>query len=173
MQKLRNIIMKTQKNKELSPVQEQIVAYGGQAVVNSKPNKAAGVIFKLSFLPAIFVVLASLFGMFTGVRFFKGNVYGITGFLVSLISYGYALCIVPVLPACLIYQMAYGVAIVLKRRTKWSYKKITVLLAVIGIVLLGAVTVYFNWWEISQYFEKTPGWTENRKIAEKVPCHEK
>ena len=31
--------MKTQKNKELSPVQEQIVAYGGQAVVNSKPNK--------------------------------------------------------------------------------------------------------------------------------------
>ena len=154
MQKLRNIIMKTQKNKELSPVQEQIVAYGGQAVVNSKPNKAAGMIFKLSFLPAILVVLASLIGMFTGVRFFKGNAYGITGFLVSLISYGHALCIVPVLPACLIYQMAYGVAIVLKRRTKWSYKKITVLLAVIGIVLLGAVTVYSNWWEFSQYYEK-------------------
>lgn len=146
--------MKTQKNEELSPVQEQIVAYGGQAVVNSKPNKAAGVIFKLSFLPAILVVLASLIGMFTGVSFFKGNAYGIAGFLVSLISYGYALCIVPVLPACLIYQMAYGVAIVLKRRTKWSYKKITVLLAVIGIVLLGAVIVYSNRWEFSRYFEK-------------------
>lgn len=69
-------------------------------------KKAPKVLFYLSFLSWAFVLLYGVYGAVFGLSFFT-MCYGWDGFLVGVMGGGLMLCIVPVLPVCLVYEIAY------------------------------------------------------------------
>ncbi len=73
-------------------------------------TKASKIVFALSFLPIAFCFVVSVIGAFKGVSvgLFTGahNIYDFEAFITSLLWSVLGLCAVPVIPACVIIQIA-------------------------------------------------------------------
>ena len=69
--------------------------------------KTSKILFYISFLPAAFLLIMAVASIFTGATFIFSTSYGIDAFLTTLILGALALCYVPVLPACVIFQVVY------------------------------------------------------------------
>ena len=95
-------------------------------------KKAPKVLFYLSFLSWAFVLLYGLYGAIFGLTFFT-MCYGWDGFLVGVMGGGLAHCIVPVLPVCLVYEIAY-----LLRKVP-AMKKVPLKTYIIGSIVVGTI----------------------------------
>lgn len=81
-------------------------------------KKTSKILFFISFAPAAFLLIMAVASIFTGATFIFSTSYGIDAFLTTLILGGLAMCYVPILPACVIFQVVYIVMyIVPQRRT--------------------------------------------------------
>ncbi|MBR1382450.1 MAG: hypothetical protein IJ555_01365 [Ruminococcus sp.] len=69
--------------------------------------KISKILFYLSFAPAVLLLISAVMSMFTGATFMFSTDYGVDAFLSTIILGGMALCYIPVLPACAIYQIVY------------------------------------------------------------------
>ena len=76
-------------------------------------EKVLKILFFISFLPFIFLLAKStyhaIFGYdeFTWVGYYVGTIYGFEAFLEVFVWTGLALCFIPVLPICFVYQLIY------------------------------------------------------------------
>ena len=96
-------------------------------------KKAPKVLFYLSFLSWAFVLLYGVYGAVFGVSFFS-MCYGWDGFFVGIMSGGLMLCIVPVLPVCLVYEVAYLLRKVPAIK-KMPLKTYITIVSVVGVAL--------------------------------------
>ena len=69
--------------------------------------KLSKLLFFLSFAPAVFLLMAAVMSIFTGSTWFFSKEYGFDAFISTLMLGGFAMCYIPILPACLIYQVVY------------------------------------------------------------------
>lgn len=69
--------------------------------------KLSKLLFFLSFAPAVFLLMAAEMSIFTGSTWFFSKEYGFDAFISTLMLGGLAMCYIPILPACLIYQVVY------------------------------------------------------------------
>ncbi len=104
-------------------------------------KKAPKVLFYLSFLPWASVLLYGVYGAIFGLSFFTMN-YGWDGFLVGVMSVGLSLCIVPVLPICLVYEIAYVLRKVPAVK-KMPIKAYITIAAAVGVALALLVVLMF------------------------------
>ena len=78
-------------------------------------DKVLKIILIISSLPFIGLLLIGIYSMFFGFTFFFSTSYGIEAFLGSIFIIGWLLCIIPVLPICLIYQIFYLIRHLVKK----------------------------------------------------------
>ena len=108
----------------------------------SKAQKAADIIFKLSFAPALIILLVSVVSISKGVTFFRSRSYGAEGFFLNLLCLGIDFSLIyPVLPACLCYQVAYR--IITDNKEIMDKGRIASII-VICVILVGMITAYFH-----------------------------
>ena len=69
--------------------------------------KLSKLLFILSFVPAGLLLMAAVMSIFTGSTWFFSKEYGFDAFISTLMLGGLAMCYIPILPACLIYQAVY------------------------------------------------------------------
>ena len=69
--------------------------------------KLSKLLFFLSFAPAVFLLMTAEMSIFTGSTWFFSKEYGFDAFISTLMLGGLAMCYIPILPACLIYQVVY------------------------------------------------------------------
>ena len=69
--------------------------------------KLSKLLFILSFAPAGLLLMAAVMSIFTGSTWFFSKEYGFDAFISTLMLGGLAMCYIPILPACLIYQAVY------------------------------------------------------------------
>lgn len=69
-------------------------------------KKAPRILFYLSFLSWAFILLFGGYGAVFGLSFFR-MCYGWDGFFVGIMSGTLILCFIPILPACLVYEICY------------------------------------------------------------------
>lgn len=122
-------------------------------------KKAGKVIFILSFLPAAALLVIAVVSMFTGVRIFFSRIYGFEAFAYAMLGGIYSLCVIPVLPACIIYQISYLTAPRIKQYTKWSDRKAAIAFFVVGIIVISVILITTHTASISRFFDE-------RKAAE-------
>ncbi|MCL2637064.1 MAG: hypothetical protein FWD48_01720 [Oscillospiraceae bacterium] len=77
--------------------------------VPKKRGKAAKVFFWLSFSPYVYVIVTSFNSAKNGFSFFFSTTYGIDAFLSTMFFSLLYLCIIPVIPASIVYQITYKV----------------------------------------------------------------
>lgn len=88
-----------------------------------KKKKLFKLIFIVSFMPYVLLLLYALYKSIVGydiytwiLPVYKGTIYGIEAFMQVLIWNGIALCFIPVLPACFLYQIIYLIIRYVKKR---------------------------------------------------------
>lgn len=97
-------------------------------------KKAPRILFYLSFLSWVFVLFFGVYGAIFGLSFFR-MCYGWDGFFVGIMSGALALCIIPLLPVSLVYEIAY-----LLRKAP-AMKKVPLKTYIIGSIVAGAILV--------------------------------
>jgi len=97
-------------------------------------SKAAKIIFLVSFLPWALIPVGGLVGAVWGVPWFFSSVNGWDGFLFGIMVAAVGMCIVPVLPICLLYEICY-----IAYRKIPCLKKISIKKFAIGVSILCAV----------------------------------
>ncbi|MDO5156433.1 MAG: hypothetical protein Q4D51_10765 [Eubacteriales bacterium] len=116
-------------------------------------SKATKIIFRLSFLPYILLFLYACYSAVAGFEFF-GTSYGIDAFTAALFLGAIVLCIIPVIPICIIYDIIY---LILRNRnsiSKQTLKKMIIIFISI-LLLLGLLLLYSAYsYQISEYFQK-------------------
>ncbi|MCL2457108.1 MAG: hypothetical protein FWD19_06140 [Defluviitaleaceae bacterium] len=73
-------------------------------------NKIAKIFFYFSFVPYGLLILYSIYGSIVGVYPFWSytKIYGLEAFLQAVVFTGFVFsAVIPILPACLIYQLIY------------------------------------------------------------------
>ena len=94
------------------------------------------IVFYLSFLSWAFILLLGVYGAVFGLSFFH-MCYGWDGFCVGVISGTFILSVVPVFPACLVYEIAYVLwkkVPAVRKLSVMNYIKIAVILGVLFMV---------------------------------------
>ena len=109
----------------------------------SSAKKIFGIIgtvfFFLSYIPYVWIIINSIEGVQTGLI---GGPY-VHGFdaMINILLW---LCIIPIVPACFIYQLIFGIAYIRKRRKLSIVTLILVVLIVAGILAAGLPEVIKN-----------------------------
>ena len=117
-------------------------------------KKAGKILYILSFLPASALLVIAVVSMLTGISFFSSRAYGFSAFVLTLLNGIYTLCVIPVLPVCVVYQLSYLIAPRFKRYTNWIDKKIAVSFFIVGIIAVGCVLILTHTSSISRFFEE-------------------
>jgi len=96
----------------------------------SKKAQVAKVILYITLSIYPLMLLYALFSAINGYNFLFSTSYGWDGFISCLLITGFVLCIIPVLPACIIYQICYFVV----KRSAFPKKAAKVLGIVFGSI---------------------------------------
>ena len=77
------------------------------------------IILIITSIPFITIFILGLWNAFFGFTFFLSTSYGIEAFFDTCFILGWLLCVFPVLPVCLLYQIIYLIVfLVNKKKTK-------------------------------------------------------
>lgn len=107
-------------------------------------KKIPKIILMLSFAPYVFCLLYSIYSAIFGFSFFWNTSYGFNAFFNSMVIMAFGLCIYPIIPVCLIYQLVYLAVFIMKKRNV-SKQKIWLISGIITVVLVFvAVLIYCN-----------------------------
>ena len=122
--------------------------------MESKAAKAAKVIFIISFIPGAAILPYAIYGIFFDVPILFGYESGLRAFCEVIVLYWFALCYIPVLPICLIYQIAYILRKKLPRFEKISRKKYLIGIAAVILVVIGIAAFPHLKYEVKDFSEK-------------------
>ncbi|MDD6035535.1 MAG: hypothetical protein PUC30_04995 [Lachnospiraceae bacterium] len=117
-------------------------------------NKAAKIIFLISFLPWLLIPVCGILGAIFGVGFFFSTCYGWDGFFLGVLGAVLGMTMIPVLPVCLVYEICYVLHSKVPRLRKVSTKKFFVSALVLCVVVAGSVLAYVFQNEIERTCEK-------------------
>lgn len=131
-------------------------------------SKAAKIVFLISWLPWAAVLLYGVYGVFFGVDFF-GTRYGWEGFLVGIMCAGILLCIVPVLPVCLIYEICYIVCNCVPGLRRIPVKRFFLIAGVLCVVVVGGVLCYEFRLEMEAAYQKVSAKHMIKNAEELIP----
>lgn len=131
-------------------------------------SKAAKVIFILSFLPWALIPIGGLIGAVFGVSWFFSTIDGWDGFLLGALVAAVGMCIVPVLPICLIYEVCYIAYNKIPRLKKISSKKFAIsVIALCAVVGVGALAYSFRY-EVEAMAQKASAKQMLKHAEEKI-----
>lgn len=131
-------------------------------------SKAAKVIFLVSFIPWALVLLYGVYGAFFGVDFF-GMCYGWEGFLFGIMIAGIVMCVVPILPVCLVYEICYILCNKVPRLRKVPTKKFFIIVLALCVITVGGVLAYVFRFEIKMAYQKLSAKHMVKKAEELIP----
>ena len=131
-------------------------------------SKTAKVIFILSFIPWALIPLNGLVGAVCGVSWFFGTVDGWSGFLLGAIVAAVGMCIVPVLPICLIYEICYIAYNKIPSLRKLSSKKFTIGVIALCAVVAGGALLYSFRYEVESMAQKAGAKQMLKQAEEKI-----
>lgn len=136
-------------------------------------NKAPKIIFILSFIPYLLVLLAGIASAIWGAGFFYTSYYGWDGFVFGITIMLYQLlCMIPVIPVCFIYQLAYILRRKVKALGKIGIKKYAGVFIVAGVVIAGAILLDTFEYDIGKFFEKQQAKSMLKRAEEKITYDE-
>ena len=131
-------------------------------------SKILKIIFIISFLPAAGILLYAVYAIFFEVPILFGYGSGLRAFKDVIIVYTAALCIVPVLPVCLVYQLVY----LLKKKSPhfegMSGKKFFAIFGTASAVVIAAALFPMIRYDVSSLFEKRAAASMYRRCDEKI-----
>lgn len=78
-------------------------------------NKVLKIILIASFLPYVWILICGIYSIFSGFTFLFTTSYGFTAFVDCICVMALVLCVYPVLPICLIYQLFYLIRYLIKK----------------------------------------------------------
>jgi len=130
-------------------------------------SKAAKVIFLVSFIPWALVLLYGMYCAFFGVDFFE-TCYGWDGFLVGIMIAGGLMCVAPILPVCLVYEICYILHNKVPMLRKVSTKKFFISALVLCVITAGGVLLYGFRYEVEAMVQKASAKQMLKKAEEKI-----
>lgn len=131
-------------------------------------SKTAKVIFILSFLPWALVPLGGLIGAVWGVSWFFSTVDGWGGFLLGAMASAIGMCIVPVLPSCLIYEICYIAYNKIPCLKKIPAKKFAIGVIALCAVVGGGILLYSFRYEVESMAQKASAKQMLKQAEEKI-----
>lgn len=117
-------------------------------------QKAAKIILTISFVPYGLVILCGIIGAVSGAGFFFDTVYGWDGFLIGALGACISMIYIPILPACLIYQIIYLIRSKIGVIKKIPFKKFLPVAGGIALVIIGVILFDNFKYEIGAAAEK-------------------
>lgn len=81
-----------------------------------KKDKVLKIVLWISFLPYVWLLVYGIYSFFNGFTFIFSTSYGFTALYESIVIMGIILCMYPVLPICLIYQLFYLICYFIKKK---------------------------------------------------------
>lgn len=110
-------------------------------------------LFILSFVPYVIALLYGIYRAFAGVEYFN-TVYGAEGFALGVIDAALTMCYIPVIPLCLVCQIAFILRRKVKAVKELSQKKYEVIVRI--AVALVAATVILSVYKLDTrtFYEK-------------------
>ena len=134
--------------------------------MNSKVKK---VLFILTFIPYALVLLSGLTGAIFGVGFFFDTVYGLDGFLLSVIFALYAMVmVVPVIPICIVFHILCLLRKKVPFIKKISIKKFALFCTVLFLVVSVPLLLNEYSYEIEKMFEKANAKQMSARADDKI-----
>ena len=131
-------------------------------------QKLDKIILIISFIPYGLVLLSGILSAIFGVVFFFGTVYGWDGFVIGVMGACIVMLYIPILPACLIYQIVYlirnRVEVVKKIPLKWF----AAVAGGIALVIIGAILVNSYDYEIDAAIQKNAAKKMLKNAEEKI-----
>lgn len=131
-------------------------------------QKAAKVILIISFIPYGLVILSGIIGAVSGVGFFFDTVYGWDGFLIGALGACISMIYIPILPACLIYQIIYLIRSKIGVIKKIPFKKFLPVAGGIALVIIGVILFENLKYEIGAAAEKNAAKNMLKRAEEKI-----
>lgn len=131
-------------------------------------NKAAKIILIISFVPYGLVILSGIIGAIFGAGFFFDTVYGWDGFLIGALGACISMIYIPILPACLIYQIIYLVRSKIEVIKKIPFKKFLSVAGGVVLVIIGVILFENFKYEIGAAAEKNAAKKMLKNAEEKI-----
>lgn len=131
-------------------------------------SKALKIILILSLLPAAGILLYAVYAIFFEVPVLFGYSSGPGAFKDVIIVYTAALCIVPVLPVCLVYQLVYLLRKKSPHFNGMSGKKFFAIFGTASAVVIAAALFPMLRYNVSSLFEKRAAASMYRRCDEKI-----
>lgn len=131
-------------------------------------RKAAKIILMISFVPYGLVLLSGIFGAVFGAGFFFDTVYGWDGFLIGALGGCISMIYIPILPACLIYQIVYLIRSKVEFIKKIPFKKFAVVAGGIALVIIGVILFENFKYQIGAAAEKNAAKNMLKRAEEKI-----
>lgn len=131
-------------------------------------RKAAKIILMISFIPYVLVLLSGIIGAVFGAGFFFDTVYGWDGFLIGALGGCISMIYIPILPACLIYQIIYLIRSKIEVIKKIPFKKFAAVAGVIAVVIVGAILLNSFSYRIEYAFQKNAAKRMLKNAEEKI-----
>lgn len=131
-------------------------------------RKAAKIILIISFVPYALVLLSGIIGAIFGAGFFFDTVYGWDGFLIGVLGAGLAMLYIPIIPACLIYQIVYLIRSKVGAVKKIPFKKFAPVAGGIAAVIIGVILVNNFEYEIGAAIQKNAAKNMLKRAEEKI-----
>ena len=129
-------------------------------------RKAAKIILIISFVPYGLVLLSGIHGAIFGAGFFFDTVYGWDGFLIGAL--GACLSMIPIIPACIIYQIIYLIRSKIEVIKKIPFKKFLPVAGGIALVIIGVILFDNFKYEIGAAAEKNAAKKMLENAEEKI-----
>ena len=135
--------------------------------------KLSKAIFIASFLPYLLVLIYGIIGAFQGISLFYNNVYGVAGFLYTIL---FVLCRftleIPIIPILIIYQICYLIRNKVKKIKEIDFNKFVVICIVVGLAVIIPLFISYHSFEIDQSFEKSDAKKMSKNAEEKISYNE-
>ncbi len=131
-------------------------------------RKAAKIILIISFVPYGLVLLSGIIGAIFGAGFFFDTVYGLDGFFIGVLGAGLSMSYIPIIPACLIYQIVYLIRSKIGVIKKIPLKKFLPIAGGIALVIIGVILFDNFKYEIESSVEKNAAKKMLENAEEKI-----
>lgn len=116
-----------------------------------KKKRIYKILFIVSFLPYIILLAISLYHAIFGYDVYTlilptyvKTIYGIEAFVSTLFWNALALCFIPIIPICLLYQIIILVKYIIKKIKDRSFKNIVLYLIIACILLLSYILLFMR-----------------------------
>lgn len=131
-------------------------------------QKAAKIILIISFIPYGLVILSGIIGAIFGAGFIFDTYYGWEGFLIGALGGCILMIDIPILPACLIYQIIYLIRSKIGVIKKIPFKKILPVAGGVALVIIGVILFENFKYQIGAAAEKNAAKNMLKNAEEKI-----